>query len=197
MLEYRRPQPEDFPKIVALQNKNLVTSGGFLATEFTIEQFKEMDSDLAVLVAVSEERLCGYLCTTTVSFNMKVPFSALMLQECEKIVFRGKKLLDYRFCLATPMCLDADYRGTDLFVSLCNKMLEVLSGRFEFQVTFASVQNHRSLNSIKKIGGEKVGEFKAGDRQFSILVIAPLLLNTNKRLAGIAGGQGSAHIECR
>jgi hypothetical protein len=76
VMDYRRALPEDFAAIVELQNRNLewnlderARSDGFLSTAFSIEQFKRMDEEVAIVVSVDAGKLCGYVCASTPAFN--------------------------------------------------------------------------------------------------------------------------------
>ena len=59
MVDYRRAQPGDLTAIIDLQNRNLEwnlaadeRAQGFLSTAFSIDQFRRMDEEIAVVVAL-------------------------------------------------------------------------------------------------------------------------------------------------
>src|SRR3990167_8856492 len=111
-LEYRRILPEDFAEIMALQNRNLLAhldlpdqQQGFLLTAFSEEQFKAMDREIAVVVAVDHGKICAYLAASTAHFNQTVPFPATMLNYCAHLHFQGKPLNSYQLVIPNPLCI--------------------------------------------------------------------------------------------
>ncbi len=176
-MEYRRPNPEDFQQIVELQNRNLRLNlsaddltDGFLGTAFTIDQFKEMDRSIAVVVAIENDKICGYLCASTPEFNESTPAPSAMLKACSRITYKGKVLTDYKFFVATPICIDKKYRGTGVYIGLCQKILELIPHEHELAVGFIHTENHRHLKAREKMDLEIVGQFSLGENTFHIIV---------------------------
>src|SRR5258708_4553074 len=132
-MDYRRALPEDYAAIVELQNANLewnldaqARSDGFLSTAFSIEQFKRMNEEVAVVVCYDAGRLCGYVCASSPAFNETMPFPAAMLRYARETVYLGKPLTAYDICVTTPICIDRAHRGSGLYLDLCHKMLELI-----------------------------------------------------------------------
>src|SRR3990167_3651620 len=152
IINYRRASSVDYSKIIELQNKNLRnlnnhddSSDGFLLTPFTIDQFKEMNSEIAVVVGINNETLCGYLCASKVDFNKKFPVLNALIEHLSEISFKRKPLNQYRLCISNPMCIDKDYRGTEMFFYLCKKILDFIPLDYEVAVSVVSIKNNRSL----------------------------------------------------
>jgi hypothetical protein len=92
---------------------------GFLSTAFSIEQFKEMDREIAVVVGYDGDRLCGYVCASLLTFNGCMPFPAAMLRYArEQGVYRGKPLAAYDFCVTNPIRIDKPIAARE-FISTC------------------------------------------------------------------------------
>jgi hypothetical protein len=176
MLIYRRPQSADFEQMVELQNRNLISvlepleaQDGFLATAFTVEQFKEIDRGLCVFVAVDKDTVCGYLCASTPEFNQDFPILSLMLECCSTLLYHGKPLTDYRYFIASPVCIERAYRGKMVFAHLADKILNCIPKDYELIVTLISEKNTRSLHATEKMGLKIIDRFLAGDHYFYIL----------------------------
>jgi hypothetical protein len=180
VMDYRRALPEDFAAIVDLQNRNLewnldqqMRYDGFLSTAFSIEQFKRMDEEVAIVVGVDAGKLCGYVCASTPAFNRSMPFPAAMLEYAAQTIYRDKALTSYDLCVTTPICIDRDYRGSGAYLGLCYKMLELVWGRYDLAVGFISTANARHLHAIQKMAWVKPGVFEKDGHSF-VLIVLPL-----------------------
>jgi hypothetical protein len=180
-MEYRRIRQDEFQQVVDLQNRNLISVlnpedqlEGFLATQFTLEQFKQMDNALCIVVCVNDNKICGYLCASTIAFNQQFVFPAAMLERCSRILYQNKSIMSYRFFIPSPTCIEREYRGQEVFNDLCKKLVEHLPYEYELAVTFVSTKNLRSLQAIKKVGMEVIDEFEINDNRFWILVCPSL-----------------------
>ncbi|PIR25270.1 MAG: hypothetical protein COX62_07405 [Deltaproteobacteria bacterium CG_4_10_14_0_2_um_filter_43_8] len=177
-MEYRRPHPHEFEQIIALQKQNLFVhlndserKDGMLSTEFSLEQFQQMNKECVVVVAVEASKVWGYLCASTAAFNLSKPIPAAMIRHCEKIVYRDKPLSSYSFFIASPTCVDVAYRGKNLFLEMCKALISRIPQHYELAVGFVSSKNQRSLAACKKIGMEMVDQFCI-DKQTLFIQIA-------------------------
>lgn len=180
-MQYRRPLLHDFEKMIALQNNNLVSalskvhqSDGFLSASLTAEQFQEMDKDLCVIVCDDLEKICGYLCVSSVDYNKKIPLVAAMIERFSTIEFQGKPLSAYQSFISGPVCVDRAHRGQGIFINLYQHLMLVLRQEhpeLELATTLIANENPRSIHAHKKLGMETVGEFKFNNKDFSILVM--------------------------
>jgi hypothetical protein len=179
VVHYRRALPEDFAGIVELQNRNLSwnlaereRSDGFLSTAFSIEHFKKMNEEVGIVVGVDDGKLCGYVCASTPEFNKCMPFPAAMLSYASKIAYKGQSLIKQRFCVTSPICIDRNHRGNGVYLELCNKMIELISGKYDLAVSFISTGNSRHLQAMKKMAWDKLGEFEKDGETFLLIVLA-------------------------
>lgn len=182
-MEYKRPILDDFEQIVTLQNKNLVDaltpsekSDGYLSGSFSIEQLKSMDDDICVFICKDKNRVCAYICVSSVEYNKDIPLVASMLDCFPDISYRGKALSTYNIAISGPVCIDKDYRGQGVFFKLYEKLSEFLMKErpeLDLYAVLISTQNLRSINAHKKVGMEQVGAFSFDNKEFLILV-API-----------------------
>ncbi len=179
-MEYRRPIAKDFEQMVELQNKNLVSaleqsdrSDGFLSAAFSIEQFQAMDEDLCVVVCVHRHKVCGYICSSSIGYNERIPIVAAMLKRFPDLHYRGRTLAEYHSSIYGPACIDKEFRGQNILLHLFSHLLNSLRiGHNELQllIAFIANDNERSINAHKKLNMDLVGEFEFDKKTFSILV---------------------------
>lgn len=171
------PTQDQFSQLIDLQNENLLDVlkdseqiHGFLSVKFSIEQFKEMDENLCVAVALKEDKVVGYLAASTFEFNKQFEILSCMIQQCEGLVLNGKPLFSQKLFIPGPICIHKDYRGKDIFINLYQKLFDYLSNEFDIAVTFVSQMNKRSLEAHKKIGMKSIDSFEFKNAFFNVLV---------------------------
>ena len=177
-MEYRRPSTQqDYEQMVELQNRNLFSVlapaerlDGFLNTSFTVSDFQQMNQSIGVIVAVEDNQVKGYLCAASLEYYRSFPFPAACIYQADKIQHQTRVLSDYRVCLVNPICIDQAYRGGEVFMRLCQAMLEVLAQTdYEIALAFVAKANTRSLHACQKMMNV-VGQFSKNGHAFSILI---------------------------
>ncbi len=154
---------------------------GFLSTAFSVEQFRAMDKAIGIAVCAERGKIAGYLCASTPEQNRNTPLQAAMLEHCARISYRGKPLGSYRMCVASPICIDKDHRGSRAYFGLCRKVLEWVNDRCDVVVSFVSTKNLLHQNVIRRILMECVGEFQAGKNETFSIFVLPLPVPSMKR----------------
>lgn len=93
---YRRVEENDYESILALQEENFRSSiteqdkqNGFLSATFTKEQFVAMNEDLAVIVAIKENKVVGYVCGASFDYCKQFP---LLQETIDDISFNRRKV---------------------------------------------------------------------------------------------------------
>lgn len=181
-LVFRRAETsEDFQKIFALQNKNLVRSlseselkDGFLSGEFTLDKLRAMNDNICIMTCFSGDDLCGYHIASTLEFNQASPLLMQMMQQFNKIIYKDKPLAEYKCFIAGPSCIAKEYRGLGIYPQLIASLFDFLKDTqnpSRLRISFASESNPRSLNAQKKIGCEIIGEFEFDSHKFMILCL--------------------------
>jgi hypothetical protein len=182
-MEYKRPGSDDFEQMVILQNKNLASTltssekaDGFLSEAFSAEKFKAIDDDLCVLICKDKNRMCGYLCVSSIEHNKKVPLVEAMVKRFPHIIYHGKPLTTYNIAIYGPVCIDKDYRGQGILLNLYNALPQFLlkeHSELDLYAVLISSLNQRSVNAHKKLGMEIIGEYEFNKNTFLILA-API-----------------------
>ncbi|CEG58459.1 GNAT family N-acetyltransferase [Legionella fallonii] len=179
-MEYRRPIGNDFEQMVRLQNKNLTSAlgqsdraDGFLSAAFSAEQFQAMDADLGVMVCSDLQKVCGYICSSSIKYNEKIPIVSAMLKRFSELHYQGRALAEYYASIYGPACIDKAYRGQNILSHLFNHLLNSLRmehKEMELLTAFIANDNERSINAHKKLNMDIAGEFEFDKTRFSILV---------------------------
>lgn len=177
-MKYRRAALDDFPKIVELQNKNLISvvspdnrANGFLATAYTADHFKQMNAEVAVVLAEDDAGLCGYLGASSVEFYRQFPIAAEMLRRLSFITYQGETLDLSRIIITNPVCIAAAHRGHGVYPGLCRVLFPLLPAQSQFALTLVPVENQRSFVSTSKYGFEIIDEFAVNGMRFHSLIV--------------------------
>lgn len=181
-LVFRRAETDgDFQKIFELHNKNIVSSlshedlkDGFLSGEFTLDKLRAMNDSICIMACFSGDDLCGYHIASTPEFNQASPMLMQMMQQFDKIIYKGKPLAEYKCFIAGPSCIAKEYRGLGIYPQLISSLFDFLKDTqnpSRLRISFASELNPRSLNAQKKIGCEIIGEFIFDSSKFMILCL--------------------------
>lgn len=179
-LTFRRAAvPEDFQKIFELQNKNVVTSlsesdlkDGFLSGAFSLDNLQAVNESICIMACFSGLNLCGYHIASTPEFNKSSPLLTQMMQQLNKIIYKGKIISEYDYFIAGPTCIAKEYRGQGIYPQLIESLFDFLKNTLNqsrLRISFASELNLRSLNAQKKIGCKIIGEFYFNSNKFMIL----------------------------
>lgn len=176
-MEFRRAKPEDITAILDVQAANFIGSledterrDGFLSMQFTREQFQEMASHVGIVVAVTGDRLAGYLCASSCEFNRPFPLLAAMMQRFDAIDYRDRSLASSRVFIYGPVCIDRAYRGRGLLRRLYETLRREVSGRYDIGVGFVADDNPHSLHAhADGLGMAHVGEFIFSEKGYHIL----------------------------
>lgn len=181
-ISYRRASGQDFDGIVSLQNlyleANLDTEqkqDGFLSGQFTSEQFRLMDLDGGVVVAVAgdESNAAGevkaYLCASSQAFNMPFALPRAMIESFPQAIFHDRPLSEQNLLIAGPICVDSDYRGQGVVRELYRTLFALVPKLYEIVVVFVSLDNPRSISAHAKLGMNEVSTFCFNEREYVIM----------------------------
>jgi len=174
---FRRIREGDFEKVAALQDQNLFSvlseadrQNGFLSTKFTPQNFREMNDSIGIAVALDGEKICGYLCASTLNHNLQFPFPAAAIAHAMEISYQGKNLKNYNCFMANPLCIDKDYRGIGVINGLCDEVIKFAAKNYDLALSFIADANQRSLQASKKVGMEALEKFSLNGNEFWIVV---------------------------
>lgn len=163
--------------MVELQNQNLVSrlseeekQQGFLSGSFTASQFSDLNEDIAVIVALDEARLIGFLCASSVEFNQNFRLPAAMTARFQHVSYKGRLVSNYTTVVAGPVCVDQNYRGKGIFESMYVCLIETVPAKYDLIAALVSTINPRSIHAHEKVGLETVDRFDFDGRTFLTMV---------------------------
>jgi len=176
-ISFRCLQAEDIPEVLRIQNDNLLTnlsqteqSNGYLSVAFSKRQFKEMHREIPIIVADLGSRLGGYLCSSSLAYNRRIPLLAHMIELFKETAYKSRPLDDYRAFVYGPVCIDRTLRGSGLLNGLFDALMCQLAGRFDVGTLFISRNNPRSLRAhTHHLGMRKLRSFTFEENEFYLL----------------------------
>lgn len=174
----RRMTDADIEQIIAIQNESLLGKApdddlkdGFVQGDFSADDFKKFDDDVAVMVAEEGSKIVGYLCTSHLELHQGKELLKLIAQRTESINFEGKPLSQYRLVMTGPICISKTERGKGIFENLYQTFFDEDGSDFEVAMCFVDDANPRSLAAhINKLGMRVVDEFDCNGRNYNLLV---------------------------
>lgn len=104
------------------------------------------------------------------------------MQQFSQITYKDKNISEYDCFIAGPTCIDKKYRGQGIFPQLVAAVFDFLkkmSNPPRLRISFASESNLRSLNALKKVGCEIIGEFEFDTNKFMIICLDLLPFHSN------------------
>lgn len=184
---FRRAAAADYPDILALHRKNLLSNlspleqqDGFLSIDISDPVLAAINEDLAVVVAVHEKSVIGYVCGKTQEYSQQIPLLRYMMSLYQETLFQGQPLSNYHSFLYGPVCVAAAYRGTGILQGLFQALLAQVATRFNAGVAFVAKDNPRSLRAhTQKLGIELLRDFEFNGKSYVILgFTVPSLLHS-------------------
>jgi hypothetical protein len=178
-MDYCQATDNDLQGMLDLQNKNLIQhltdsqkEDGFLSVAFTREQFKVMNEQTGVMVCKEGDRVCGYMCASSLEFNQAFPLVATMIETFPALTYKGKPLDQYSSVIIGPWCIATDCRGRGVFVNLWLALNKLLMHKADLVIAFISVHNLRSYHAAKKVGMCEISTFQFNESDFFLLIKA-------------------------
>ena len=147
--EIRLAEPDDVPGMLDLQERNLPHRGGTLSVRFSHAWFEEAIAAMPVIVARRDEKVVGYLVSSSLAANAGVPIVQAMLQ-----AYRG----GLRAYIYGPICVEETERGRGIAAAMFESLKARLPGREG--ILFIRRDNEASLRAHTKLGIRSVAEFE-------------------------------------
>jgi len=177
VMEIRLAAPGDFSGVLQLQAEYFIGNlaaearkGGFVSAEFTTQQLEDIAKDVALLVAVEQHHVVGYLCAASCEYYRRFPLLAALMRRFPDVTYSGRRLDAYRSFIYGPVCIDRSQRGRGLLVALYEELLRVVRSTYEIGVALISNANRPSYEAhVRKLGMTAIGEYEFEGHQYGIL----------------------------
>ncbi|MDY0257398.1 MULTISPECIES: GNAT family acetyltransferase [Gudongella] len=165
---YRNAEFKDIPLISELQKKYHVLTisdedkpNGFVTTLFTEEQFAELiEKENGVALACDGDKVIGYAMAASWDYWSKWPLFQHMIKDLPSTEYLGQILTTENSYQYGPICIDKDYRGTEVLPRLFDFSREQMMDRYPILITFINHINPRSYEAhTRKLGLEVIKNF--------------------------------------
>lgn len=153
----RQATPADLDGIMALQAKNQIDQGGTLSASLPRERVSAMMQDMPLIIARRDERVTGFLMTTTKEMNADIPIVQAMFN-----AYQGAP----GAYVYGPVCVDAEERGKRLAQAMFEELRALEPGREG--ILFIRSDNEASLKAHIRMGMHEIAAFQFNGGDFSV-----------------------------
>mgnify|MGYP001179147263 FL=1 len=191
---YRNAVIKDIPAISELQKKYHIATiseedkpDGFVTTLFTEEQFRELiEQENGIAVAYDGDKIAAYAMAASWEYWSKWPIFQYMIEDLPNIEYMGQILSVKNSYQYGPICIDKDYRGTEVLPKIFDFSRIQMKNRYPILITFINHINTRSYNAhTKKIGLDVIKSFVFNNNNYY-----ELGYDTSKKVRTIPGNGG-------
>lgn len=174
-MNYRNATIEDIPAIAELQKKYHIATiseedkaEGFVTTLFTEEQFKELiETENGITIACDGMRTVSYAMAASWEYWAKWPLFQHMLNDLQNTEYMGQILSTKNSYQYGPICIDKDYRGTEVLKKVFDFSRTQMNKRYPFLITFINHINTRSYFAhTKKLGLDVIKNFEFNNNTY-------------------------------
>lgn len=179
-MEIRYALPKDLDGLLDLLKANHVNTipeeekkNGFVTTNITKEQlYNLMETEKGITVAADGDKIVGFALAGSWNFWQPWPLFTHMIEHLEEFKLNGEILTVENSYQYGPVCIDKNYRGTDIFEKLFALSLKSMAGRFPYMVTFINQVNPRSYAAhTKKAEMTESGTFDWNNNHYWLMAI--------------------------
>ncbi len=172
---YRNAVIEDIFAIGELQKKYHIASiserdksDGFVTTLFTEEQFKKLiEKENGITVACDGEQIVAYAMAASWEYWAKWPLFQYMISDLKNTEYKGIILSVKNSYQYGPICIDKDYRGTEVLQKVFDFSRMQMSKKYPILITFINHINHRSYCAhTKKLGLDVIKSFEFNNNTY-------------------------------
>ncbi|MGN9164834.1 GNAT family acetyltransferase [Tissierellaceae bacterium HCP3S3_D8] len=157
-MEYKNARLEDIPGVSALQEKYHVSTiseedkpNGFVTTLFTEEQFKDLiEKENGLAIACDGDKIIAYAMAASWEYWSAWPLFQYMIEDLPNTEYLGQTLSTKNSYQYGPICIDSDYRGSNVLPNLFEFSRCQMEKRYPILITFINHINPRSYNAHTK-----------------------------------------------
>lgn len=173
---YRRATDADYAGVLQLQEENLrvnlsdpQTADGFLMRRYTEEMFRRVNNELAIVAAVAEGRVVGYLCAKCFPYAVEFPVLKALISHTSGMKIGGVTVDAETAFIYGPVCVSRSVRGTGVLAGMWTALREIAAPYRKVAVLFIADANRRSLRAHEKLGMTHCGMFVQDGNHFHAL----------------------------
>ena len=172
---YRNAVIEDIVAIGELQKKYHISTisqeekaDGFVTTLFSDEQFKEIiDKENGISIACDGDKIVAYAMAASWEYWARWPLFEHMMEDLKSTEYMGQILSIKNSYQYGPICIDKDYRGTEVLKKVFDSSRKQMNERYPILITFINYINTRSYYAhTKKLGLEVIKSFEFKNNKY-------------------------------
>lgn len=174
-MNYRKALVSDIEEIEKLQKKYHIDTisdedkkDGFVTTLFDYNQFKRIIEDEEGLhIACDGDKIVAYAMAASWGYWKEWPLFEHMIEYLSDDNYKNKNITVENSYQYGPVCIEKDYRGSEVLVNLFEFSRQQMKDRFEILITFINKINGRSLNAhTNKIKLDIIKEFNFNSNEY-------------------------------
>ena len=174
-MEYRNATLKDINQISQLQKKYHIStireedkSDGFVTTLFTEEQFRELiEKENGLAIACDNDKVVAYAMAASWQYWSAWPLFRYMIEDLPNISYLGYTLSTDNSYQYGPICIDKQYRGTQVLPNLFEFSRLQMKDRYPVLITFINQINGRSYNAhVNKLRLEVIKTFQFNNNNY-------------------------------
>lgn len=174
-MEYRNATRNDIAGVSELQQKyhiNTISDAdkphGFVTTLFSHELFEELiEKENGLSIACDGERIVAYAMAASWQYWSRWPLFQKMIDDLPHTEYLGTVLSMENSYQYGPVCVDKEYRGTDVLPNIFEFSRLQMKKRFPILITFINQINHRSFQAhTRKLGLEVIKPFDFNNNHY-------------------------------
>ena len=175
LIIYKNATLVDIPGVAALQQRYHVSTiseedkpSGFVTTLFTEEQFKELiEKENGLAIACDGDKVVGYAMAASWEYWSAWPLFQYMIKDLPNTKYLGQVLSMENSYQYGPVCIDKNYRGTEVLPNLFEFSRLQMIVRYPILITFINKINPRSYDAhTRKLGLEVIKEFQFNNNNY-------------------------------
>ncbi|MGM0395942.1 MAG: GNAT family acetyltransferase [Bacillota bacterium] len=172
---YRNATIEDIPQISELQKKYHVStiseedkSDGFVTTLFTPEKFGELiEKEQGIVLACDGDKVIAYAMAASWEYWSEWPLFQHMIKDLPDTEYMDETLSTENSYQYGPICIDKNYRSTEVLPKLFDFSREQMNKRFPILITFINHINPRSYKAhVDKLGLDVIKDFQFNNNNY-------------------------------
>ena len=145
---------------------------GYLSIAFSVDEFKDFNNSLCVVVAKEQDTIIGYCCISSAAFNAQFPILDQIVAGISSYVIpeTPDMLTEEKTCIYGPVCIALSHRGKGVLQTLSAHGLEIAKEKgYTYCFSFIAADNVRSLSAHRKLSFHTVGTINNKNNEYLVI----------------------------
>jgi ribosomal protein S18 acetylase RimI-like enzyme len=168
----------ELEQIIQLSHQNLRTkiseeeknSEGFVSWNYSLELLQKMNAQCPHVIVKDDGKVIGYALVALKEAKDFHPALKQMIIDLESLLYKNKKLSEYKYYVMGQICVDKLYRGKGIFEMLYQQHKALFEKDYDFVITEISQSNTRSLRAHEKVGFKTIYTYNDNIDKWSVVL---------------------------